>query len=67
MRSLAWHACIIANVWLPKNKRLKVEDLIGEPGEAPPAFLNKESLREYMRERVAKAKAEAKASGGGRG
>jgi hypothetical protein len=42
------------NCWLPRGKKIKVEQLVGDP--AKPVFLGAEDFRDHMRERIASAK-----------
>lgn len=51
-RRAAWQACIVANVWLPRGKRLTVDDLLGKRADGAPVLLDKASLRQYMRGRM---------------
>jgi hypothetical protein len=42
------------NCWLPRGKKVKVEQLVGDPGK--PVFLGADDFRQHMRERIAEAK-----------
>lgn len=57
LRRLAWHAVNVMNVWLPRGKQLRIEDVLNEDGGERPVFLDKEALDRYMLERIAAAKA----------
>lgn len=53
-------AVLVANVWLPKNKKLKVSEVLSEdlPAEEPaPLILDESHFDRYMAERAVKERA----------
>jgi hypothetical protein len=48
------------NCWLPRGKKIKVEQLVGDPEK--PVFLGAEEFRDHMRERIAAAKLKEEAT-----
>ena len=49
MRMMAWHATNLMNCWV--KRRVKIDDLLPRQKDAPPVFLDRESFRNFMRNR----------------